>query len=137
MSSRRRRAATAAAATVLAFGAIGTANAADSLTPREAAGQYYYECVLTNGTSYWLKSGEPTTNCKGSYLHRYINGKLVANIHLTPNGAIATEYHFDPSAECVLGITTTAYAILTANGKVAWVMASLSGVSTLSACISR
>ncbi len=132
----REKTLTAAACAIAVACASGGAALASPAQPDEDTGHYYYECVPTNGTSYWLQPGEKTTNCKGSYLHQYINGQLVQNIHLTPDGEVATEYQFDPSVECVIGITTTAYGILTANGTVAWVMASLGGAATLSTCVS-
>lgn len=52
----------------------------------EPAGQYYYSCTATNGSVYWLTPGEPTTNCRGSYLGKYINGARVASYNLTEGG---------------------------------------------------
>lgn len=102
----------------------------------DPTGYYYYECISSMGTGYWLKPGEKTSNCKGSYLKAYISGNLARTISLTPAGTPAKKYKFNRSTECLLSIGVTAYGILTASGKVAWVANSVSGALTLRSCYS-
>ena len=90
-------------------------------------GVYSYNCVLQNGSSYFLKPGERLSNCKGSRLQKYINGKNVQTIALNGYG-----YPGNPAAfgtlDCVvaiLGAAGSVYgiggaAVLTAKGAVAW-----------------
>ncbi len=54
-------------------------------------GQYEWVCVLTTGNTYSMRDGEPLTNCKGSYLQKYLNGRQLAVYRLAydGNGAIA------------------------------------------------
>ncbi|MEN0083366.1 MAG: hypothetical protein AAGC66_01240 [Leifsonia sp.] len=52
-------------------------------------GVYSYNCVNPNGSSYFMKPGEKLTNCKGSFLQRYVNGKMVQSIKLAYGGGAA------------------------------------------------
>ncbi|MBF4562874.1 hypothetical protein ITJ43_12085 [Microbacterium sp. VKM Ac-2870] len=49
-------------------------------------GQYEYICQMPDGNSWSLYVGEQTTDCKGSFLQKYINGNMVANYPLVYNG---------------------------------------------------
>ena len=127
--NRRIRAASAALIAVAALTAGPTRAYATSSPPdtnpqapptrelSEPAGRYYYECVSPSGTSYWLKSGEPTTNCQGSYLKRYINGNLVATYHLSVGGAPGRNVN-KSDLDCIIAIVGTSAAILSLNGSI-------------------
>ncbi|MDN4612929.1 hypothetical protein P5G50_00575 [Leifsonia sp. F6_8S_P_1B] len=47
---------------------------------------YSYNCVSPTGSSYFMKPGENLVNCKGSYLQKYISGKMVKSVGLKYNG---------------------------------------------------
>ncbi|WP_431219353.1 hypothetical protein [Leifsonia xyli] len=91
------------------------------------ASYYSYNCVLQNGSSYFLAPGAKLSTCKGSRLQKYINGRMVQTIALTGYG-----YPGNPAAfgtlDCVvaiLGAAASVYGIggavvLTAKGAVAW-----------------
>ncbi|WP_157696930.1 hypothetical protein [Leifsonia sp. 21MFCrub1.1] len=84
-------------------------------------------CVLRNGSSYFLQPGERLSNCKGSRLQKYINGRNVQTIALNGYG-----YPGNPAAfgtlDCVvaiLGAGVSIYGIggavvVTAKGVIAW-----------------
>jgi hypothetical protein len=57
----------ALAAGALACGLL----AAGGAVPAQASSAYTYNCVLTNGSSYFLKPGTALTTCKGSRLQMY------------------------------------------------------------------
>jgi len=51
-----------------------------------STGQYSYNCILQNGSNYWLPTGALLGTCKGSYLKKYINGVMVQSVPLTGYG---------------------------------------------------
>lgn len=105
----------------------------DSISLREPAGQYVYNCILTNGSSYTLSAGTATSSCKGSYLRRYISGVLVNNISLTGTGAVS-----NPNAitvDCAIALVGGVIVVLSVTGTVLWVAsAAVGGISFYRAC---
>lgn len=88
-------------------------------------GEYEYICIMPDGNSWSLYVGEPTTDCHGSFMHKYINGSMVANISLAPQPASSINPHawdcifalagsvaliWDPPAETWIWITSAAAA---------------------------
>ena len=69
----------------------------------QTTGVYSYNCVLQNGSSYFMKPGEPLPNCKGSRLQKYINGRMVQTIPLTGYGQPANPRAFG-TPECFLSL---------------------------------
>lgn len=65
-------------------------------------GQYDWNCVLTSGYTYFLPDGEPLSNCKGSYLQRYQNGKQLESYRLAYGGG-AVNYKAEGCLITVLG----------------------------------
>lgn len=53
-------------------------------------GNYEYNCVLTDGSSYFMGAGEPLTNCKGSYLQKYLDGRQLTSVSLAYGGGAQT-----------------------------------------------
>lgn len=98
------------------------AAAAISMVPMTTqTGEYEYICIGTDGSSWSLASGEPTTDCHGSYLHKYINGVMVANYHLAYGGGAAQ----NPPGNigCVLAIAgTVSLFYFPPTGVAAWVV---------------
>ncbi|MFJ8896821.1 hypothetical protein ACIRCZ_19720 [Leifsonia sp. NPDC102414] len=56
-----------------------------------ATGQYDYNCVLTDGSSYFMRHGEALTDCKGSYLQKYLDGRLIKSVGLVYNGGASVQ----------------------------------------------
>ncbi|WP_186760122.1 hypothetical protein [Arthrobacter alpinus] len=110
-----------------------TNSGSNIVSPREPAGQYYYNCVNTDGSSYFLSQGEPLSNCHGSYLQTYINGVQVRVVSLTTSGAIS-----NPNAitvDCAIAIVGATIVVLTPEGTIAWVLsAAVGGISFARAC---
>ncbi|MBG6215316.1 hypothetical protein RCH23_003256 [Cryobacterium sp. CAN_C3] len=65
-------------------------------------GQYDWMCVLTSGYTYFLPNGEPLSNCKGSYLKRYLNGQQVQSYRLAYGGG-AVNYKAEGCLIAVIG----------------------------------
>ncbi|WP_241703482.1 hypothetical protein [Leifsonia shinshuensis] len=68
-----------------------------------STGVYSYNCVLQNGSSYFLQPGTALNTCKGSYLQKYINGTKVQTIALTGYGTPANPQAFG-TPECYIAI---------------------------------
>ncbi|MFF9564884.1 hypothetical protein ACF1AJ_16175 [Leifsonia sp. NPDC014704] len=68
-----------------------------------STGVYSYNCVLQNGSSYFLKPGTALNTCKGSYLQKYINGAKVQTIALTGYGTPANPEAFG-TPDCYIAI---------------------------------
>jgi hypothetical protein len=84
-----------------------TANTAFPVVADPSTGVYSYNCVLTNGQSVFLKPGEKLTNCKGSYLQKYINGTKVLTVSLVYNGKPTA--NLSPARGwCVVSLTSVA-----------------------------
>ena len=58
----------------------------DPVVTPDNTGEYEYICQMPDGNSWSLQVGEPTTDCHGSYLQKYINGSMVANYKLVYDG---------------------------------------------------
>lgn len=84
-----------------------TAETAFPVVADPTTGYYSYNCVLTNGSSYFMKPGEKLTNCKGSYLQKYINGKMVQSVSLVYNGKYTTKLS-SAAGWCVVALTSVA-----------------------------
>ncbi|MGO4299432.1 hypothetical protein [Leifsonia sp. RAF41] len=75
-----------------------------------STGVYSYNCILQNGSSYFLAPGALLGNCKGSYLKKYINGKMVQSIPLTGYGKPANPAAFG-KWECLVSLTWATFSI--------------------------
>jgi hypothetical protein len=75
-----------------------------------ATGQYDYNCVATNGSSYFIAHGTALNTCHGSRLQKYINGSLVQTIPLTGYGAPGNPAAFG-TAECYISLASAALSI--------------------------
>ncbi|OJF11575.1 hypothetical protein [Couchioplanes caeruleus] len=91
----------------------------------EPAGKYYYICVLQNGSDYVMKSGEKLSNCKGSYLKKYINGRQVDNTRLAGDGkhAMKVKKDFIGCLISIWGTGRSTFLLVKSRGtdKFAWV----------------
>lgn len=87
-------------------------------------GNYYYVCVLTSGNSWSLTPGENLTDCKGSYLQKYLDGRQIARWSLTQNGTPATNR--PPSEGCLvaIGLAGAGLVFSPPTGGVSWFAAS-------------
>lgn len=116
---------TMAAAAALVVGGSTAAQA-------DPAGQYYYVCVQPDGSSLTLPAGTSLQTCRGSYLKKYLDGKLISSANLAAPGQVA-----DPNAitiDCAIGLAGTAIAVYTTAGAVAYVGLALGGLGTYRAC---
>jgi len=87
-------------------------------------GQADYNCVLTNGSSYFMAPGSPLTNCKGSYLQKYYNGVMVKSVGLVYNGKYTVKV--TGSGWCILALAggmTLAFTPVTAT--ITWFVATV------------
>ncbi|GAA5025192.1 hypothetical protein GCM10023258_17980 [Terrabacter aeriphilus] len=132
-ASRGRRALAAATlATTMALG--GAAVAASPAAQAEPAGQYYYECIGVNGSSYFLQKGALLSSCKGSYLKKYINGNLVKTMRLTGYGTPAKNVTI--SFGCFVALVGAGSLIIGTDGLSTLVVidAAVAGYGFASAC---
>ncbi|UOE43167.1 hypothetical protein [Agromyces larvae] len=84
-------------------------------------GEYEYICQMPDGNSWSLQVGEPTTDCHGSYLQKYINGSMVANYHLAYGGGAAQVPPWNTG--CVLAVASgVALFVFPPTGATAWVV---------------
>ncbi len=67
-------------------------------------GVYSYNCVLQNGSSYFIKPGTALSTCKGSRLQKYLNGRVVQTIPLTGYGYPAN-YRAFGTPECYIALS--------------------------------
>ena len=111
-----------------------TAPTPPALTPFET-GEYDYFCLGADGSGFWLSQGEPTTNCHGSYLLKYIDGNQVGSYNLAYGGGAAQTPPWDIG--CVLALAGgVALFIYPPTGAVAWVVqGGLAGAGRLEACV--
>ena len=75
-----------------------------------STGVYSYNCILQNGSNYWLAPGSLLGNCKGSYLKKYINGKQVQSVPLTGYGKPGNPAAFG-TVECLYALGWAALSI--------------------------
>jgi hypothetical protein len=100
----------------------------------EPAGQYSYVCILQNGSSYTLKSGNKLSTCKGSYLKKYINGQQVDSIALSGDGTLAKPLPKN-TLDCLIAISGTLISVATLKkGWKSWAGLATS-VAGLKSCI--
>ncbi|MDQ2791429.1 MAG: hypothetical protein M3Y73_17635, partial [Actinomycetota bacterium] len=113
-------AATSSAQTVSSKSATTPASRAPTphASPNEATGQYYWNCVGVDGSSYFLAPGAPTTDCKGSYLQKYLDGNQLAVYHLAYGGGAASETGFG----CILATAGGVLLILQPELTPIWVL---------------
>jgi hypothetical protein len=90
------------------------------LIPRSLTGNYEYVCVLASGTSYSMATGSNLTNCKGSYMQKYLDGRQIAVWSLAFNGLAAT--NLPPSQGCLVSIALTGAGLVFSppTGGVSW-----------------
>ncbi|ALV47913.1 hypothetical protein MB46_19805 (plasmid) [Arthrobacter alpinus] len=109
-----------------------SASSANIVSPREPAGKYYYNCVNTNGTSYFVPAGADLSTCKGSYLQTYINGVQIRVASLTTAGALA-----NPAAitmDCAVAVVGAAILVVTAEFSWVYVASAAIGGYGLKSC---
>jgi hypothetical protein len=97
---------------------------ATSRAPLAIESYYEYICQLADGNSWSLSSGEPTDDCHGTYLQKYINGSMVANYNLTLCRRQRGQHPpgYPVSDDCALALFGTVGLVLfPPTGAVAWV----------------
>lgn len=101
-----------------------------------STGQYEYICIGADGSSWSLRAGEPTTDCHGSYLHKYINGVKVASYRLALGGGIAAPRPAW-SAGCVIAVASdVALFVFPPTGATAWVtLGGLAAAGLYTSCV--
>ncbi|CAD5991786.1 conserved exported protein of unknown function [Agreia sp. COWG] len=52
----------------------------------ETTGDYEYNCVADDGSSYFMSDGEVLTDCKGSFLQKYLDGNMLESVELSYGG---------------------------------------------------
>ena len=101
--------------------AISASSAAPDSVMAPMTGNYDYVCVLQDGSSYTMASGEKITNCHGSYLQKYLDGRKLATYNLSYGGGAALNPV--PSGGCVLALASGVLLILyPPTGAVAWAL---------------
>jgi hypothetical protein len=110
------------------------------VTPKAAAGAKNYVCVLADGRTVAVQSGQKTVSvCKGANAIQvyYDTGQFIRTVTLSPSGKPATA-HFTPGSECLLAIVTGgAGIVLTGTGGVAGVLsASITAGVVTHSCVS-
>ncbi|MGH1548297.1 hypothetical protein ACRAWB_03580 [Leifsonia poae] len=87
-------------------------------------GVYSYNCVNPNGSSYFMKPNENLTNCRGSYLQKYINGRMVQSLSLVYRGGAYVKPTWRSGCVLALGGATVALVWFPPAGVTAWVVTS-------------
>lgn len=75
-----------------------------------STGQYSYNCILQNGSNYWIAPGALLGTCKGSYLKKYINGTMVQSVPLTGYGKPGNPAAFG-RWECLVSVAWAGFSI--------------------------
>ncbi|MDN4613276.1 hypothetical protein P5G50_02320 [Leifsonia sp. F6_8S_P_1B] len=75
-----------------------------------STGVYSYNCVLQNGSSYFLAHGALLSTCKGSRLQKYLDGRNVQTIPLTGYGQPANPKAFG-TPECYFSLAWAGISI--------------------------
>ncbi|WP_344405838.1 hypothetical protein [Dactylosporangium fulvum] len=114
----------ASAATVAPAGDLTMRHVATTSTvpapPAIQTGEYEYNCIGVDGSSFWLSPGRPTTDCHGSYLQKYLDGNLLASYNLAYGGGAAQNPPWNTG--CVLAIASgVALFVFPPTGVAAWV----------------
>lgn len=98
-------------------------------------GQYEYICIMPNGNSWSLAVGQATTDCKGSYMHKYLDGRLIETYSLAPQPAVDV----DPvwAAGCMLAVAGgVALFVFPPTNTIGWItLSSLSAAGLAISCI--
>jgi len=93
---------------------------------------YSYNCVLTNGSSYFLKPGTLLRTCQGSRLQMYYNGRVAHTYYLTLNGQPGNPAR--ASLDCIVALAGTgAGLVTTTTGLGVW--ATAASIYGLKSCI--
>jgi len=93
-------------------------------TDVKRTGNYEYICIGTSGASWALVSGEKLSDCHGSFLHKYINGALVANYRLAYGGGAATTWTWTEG--CIITVALAGVALIEGPvGAVEWLSLSV------------
>ncbi|WP_431246300.1 hypothetical protein [Leifsonia xyli] len=87
-------------------------------------GVYSYNCVNANGSSYFMRPNENLTNCKGSYLQKYINGRMVQSLSLVYRGGATAKVTWKSGCILALGGAAVALVWFPPAGVTAWVVTS-------------
>jgi hypothetical protein len=103
-------------------------------------GNYEYNCVLSNGSSYFMACGEKLTDCHGSYLQKYLDGRKLKTVNLTYGGVVATNppIGWTWGTGCILSLAAAGAALVVfpPTGAIAWeVPADLSGLGIVASCV--
>ena len=108
------------------------------LTPM--TGNYEYNYVLTTGWSYMMAPGEVLTNCHGSYLQKYLDGRQLSSVNLTYGGVVATNppVGWVWGTGCILALAgVVSLAVFPPSGTIEWMTASaLAGFGIEASCLS-
>lgn len=115
----------------LSTGILACGLVAGGEAPAQASA-YSYNCVATNGSSYFLKPGTPLTSCKGSRLQMYYNGRVAYTYSLTLNGQPGNPAR--ASLDCIIAIAGTGAGLVSTNTGVG-VWATAASIYGLKACI--
>lgn len=67
--------------------------------------------VIGNSSSWSLRVGEPTTDCHGTFLHKYINGTMVGNYKLSVSGQVIDFPQAD-GHNCLMATVAGAFGVL-------------------------
>jgi hypothetical protein len=100
-------------------------------------GNYEYNCVGADGSSYFLALGAPLTDCKGQFLQKYLDGSMLDSIDLAYGvGAVSTA----PSASdgCIVSVASeVSLVFFPPTGALAWItVGGLSTAGILASCVS-
>ena len=84
-----------------------------------------------------MKPAENLTNCKGSYLQKYLNGKMVQSVALTYGGGAATKIPAGAGG-CILALASgVALIAFPPSGALAWVVTGgLTAAGIVYSCVS-
>ena len=85
-------------------------------------GVYSYSCVNPNGSSYFMKPNENLTNCKGSYIQKYINGRMVQSVALVYRGGANVKVTWKSGCLLTLGSIGAGLVFSPPTGGLAWFM---------------
>ncbi|MBW8871596.1 MAG: hypothetical protein JF618_05315 [Leifsonia sp.] len=87
-------------------------------------GVYSYNCVNPNGSSYFMKPNENLSNCKGSYLQKYVDGRMVQSLSLVYHGGAYAKVTWRSGCILALGGAAVALVWFPPAGITAWVVTS-------------
>ena len=102
----------------------------------EPAGQYSYVCISSVGSSNTLRDGERLSNCRGTYLKKYINGNMVSSLRLNAAGTEGRSLT-RAEIECIIAFVPVGGGIIRVikiGGKLASYVGIARNVAGLSVC---